>query len=152
MLLQSGPGRLDVGNVDLVLEVGFTQYGAPCMPVFASLTRTLHPRLYGVVHLSIASDSSPLHPATDYVQVISLEYISEVSMDGLKPGVDIPRREAEDVSCRVLDAFRVIQVENCVLMTSITETLSCGTGIGHLSSLTLDLLSSGNPNGASRNG
>ncbi|PBK71119.1 hypothetical protein ARMSODRAFT_954888 [Armillaria solidipes] len=78
----------------------------------------LIPRVYGLVHLSISS-SSPLHPITDYVPGIIIEYIQGVSMGSLQPGVDIPRPEAEAIADRVMDAFRTIKAEKCVMHNDI---------------------------------
>ncbi len=53
------------------------------------------PRLYGVVRLHTTSESTPLHPITDIVEGLALEYIPGVSMEKLKPGIDVSE-EAEN--------------------------------------------------------
>lgn len=73
------------------------------------------PRLYGVVHLSITSYPTPLHPITDIVQGLALEYVPGTNMEDLTPGINVSRQKAEAVSSRVMDAFRIIQAENCVI-------------------------------------
>ncbi len=70
----------------------------------------LIPRFYGLVHLSVSS-SPRLYPITDYVFGIVIEHIQGVSMGSLRPGVDIPRPEAEIIADRVMDAFRTIKTE-----------------------------------------
>ncbi|PBK71141.1 hypothetical protein ARMSODRAFT_1002989 [Armillaria solidipes] len=72
----------------------------------------LIPHFYGLVHLPI-SFSPSLHPITDYVPGIVIEYIQGVSMGSLQPGVDIPRPVAEAIADRVMDAFRTIKAEEC---------------------------------------
>ncbi|KAK0431068.1 hypothetical protein EV421DRAFT_2064960 [Armillaria borealis] len=79
------------------------------------LQGTCIPRLHGVVRLSITSDSEPLHPITDIVQGLAFEYVHGVNMEDLKPGVDISQQEAEAISSRVMDVFRTIEAENCVI-------------------------------------
>ncbi len=74
----------------------------------------LIPRYYGLVHLPI-SPSEPLHPITDYIPGFVIEYIEGVSMGSLQPGVDIPRSEVEAIADRVMDAFRTIKAEQCVM-------------------------------------
>ncbi|KAG7441345.1 uncharacterized protein BT62DRAFT_484412 [Guyanagaster necrorhizus] len=78
----------------------------------------LIPRFYSLVHLPISS-SQPLHPITDYVSGTVIEYIQGVSMGSLKPGVDIPRPEAEALADRVMDAVRTIKAEKCVMHNDI---------------------------------
>ncbi|KAK0235506.1 hypothetical protein EDD85DRAFT_843258 [Armillaria nabsnona] len=78
----------------------------------------LIPRFYGLVHHSISS-CPPLHPITNYVPGIVIEYIQGVSIGSLRPGVDIPRPEAEVISDRVMDAFRTIKAEKCVMHNDI---------------------------------
>ncbi len=73
------------------------------------------PRLHGVVRLSITSDPEPLHPIIDIVQGLAFEYIHGMNMEDLKPGVDISQQEAEAISSRVMDVFRTIEAENCVI-------------------------------------
>ncbi|SJL12439.1 uncharacterized protein ARMOST_15866 [Armillaria ostoyae] len=72
----------------------------------------LIPHFYGLFHLPISSSPS-LHPITDYVPGIVIEYIQGISMGSLQPGVDIPRPVAEDIADRVMDAFRTIKAEEC---------------------------------------
>ncbi|KAK0458191.1 uncharacterized protein EV420DRAFT_1643069 [Desarmillaria tabescens] len=43
------------------------------------------PRLFGVVRLRITPECAPLHPITDVVEGLVLEYIPGVSMETLKP-------------------------------------------------------------------
>ncbi|PBK71122.1 hypothetical protein ARMSODRAFT_1083372 [Armillaria solidipes] len=78
----------------------------------------LIPRYYGLVHLPI-SPSEPLHPITDYVPGFVIEYIQGVSMGSLQPGVDIPRPEVEAIADRVMDAFRTIKAEQCVMHNDV---------------------------------
>ncbi|KAG7441359.1 uncharacterized protein BT62DRAFT_1011606 [Guyanagaster necrorhizus] len=56
---------------------------------------------------------------TDYVPGTVIEYIQGVSMGLLKPGVDIPRPEAEALADRVMDAFSTIKAEKCVMHNDI---------------------------------
>ncbi|KAG7441367.1 uncharacterized protein BT62DRAFT_1011612 [Guyanagaster necrorhizus] len=65
-------------------------------------------RFYGLVHLPISS-SQPLHPISNYIPCLIIEDIQGVSMGSLKPGVDIPRPEAEALADRVMDAFRTMK-------------------------------------------
>ncbi|KAK0186767.1 hypothetical protein F5146DRAFT_143375 [Armillaria mellea] len=83
------------------------------------LQGTCIPRFFGVVHFPITSDSISLHPVTDFVQGLALEYIPGVSMENLEPGVDVTLAEAETISSKVLDAFCAIEAENCVLHNDI---------------------------------
>lgn len=75
------------------------------------------PRFYGTVRLPIST--SPLHPITGFIPDLTVEYISGTSMDSLKPGIDLPLEEAETVSDRVIDAFRAIKDEMCVLHNDV---------------------------------
>ncbi|KAK0443642.1 hypothetical protein EV421DRAFT_1673856, partial [Armillaria borealis] len=77
------------------------------------------PRLLGVVHLCITSESIPLHPITDIVEGLALEYIPGISMDKLKPGIDVSEEEAEKISSAVLEGFHAIEAENCLLHNDI---------------------------------
>ncbi len=77
------------------------------------------PRLFGVVRHCITPESTPLHPITDVVQGLVFEYIPGVSMAKLKPGVDVPEQEAERISSEVMEAFRAIEAENCVLHNDV---------------------------------
>ncbi|SJL12452.1 uncharacterized protein ARMOST_15879 [Armillaria ostoyae] len=70
------------------------------------------PRLYGVVRLCITSESIPLHPITDFVEGLVLEYIPGINMDKLNPGIDVSEEEAEKFSSAVLEGFRAIEAEN----------------------------------------
>ncbi|PBK81779.1 hypothetical protein ARMGADRAFT_1039141 [Armillaria gallica] len=78
----------------------------------------LIPHYYGLVHFPI-SPSEPLHLITDYVPGIVVEYIQGVSMGSLQPGVNIPRPEAESIADRVMDAFRTIKAEKCVMHNDV---------------------------------
>ncbi len=40
-------------------------------------------------------------------------------MDSLQPGVDIPQPEAESIADRVMDAFRTIKAEKCVMHNDV---------------------------------
>ncbi|PBK81788.1 hypothetical protein ARMGADRAFT_1091014 [Armillaria gallica] len=51
----------------------------------------------------------------DVVQGLAFEYVHGVNMEDLKPGVDISQQEAEATSSRVMDVFRTIEAENCVI-------------------------------------
>ncbi|KAK0235530.1 hypothetical protein EDD85DRAFT_843287 [Armillaria nabsnona] len=51
------------------------------------------PRLYGVVRLCITSEPIPLHPITDFVEGLVLEYIPGINMDKLNPGIDVSEEE-----------------------------------------------------------
>ncbi|KAK0458186.1 uncharacterized protein EV420DRAFT_1643064 [Desarmillaria tabescens] len=77
------------------------------------------PRLWGTVRLRITSESTPLHPITDFVQGFALEYIPGICMEKLIPGVDISRQEAERISNQVLEGLRATEAENCVLHNDI---------------------------------
>ncbi|SJL12485.1 uncharacterized protein ARMOST_15912 [Armillaria ostoyae] len=78
-----------------------------------------NPRLFGVVHLCITPESTTLHPITDIVQGLVIECISGVNMAKLEYGVDVSMREAERISNQVMEAFRAIEAENCVLHNDI---------------------------------
>ncbi|PBK81714.1 hypothetical protein ARMGADRAFT_1090960 [Armillaria gallica] len=77
------------------------------------------PRLFGVVRLGITPESTPLHPITDFVQGLALEYVPGICMENLKPGVDISQNEAERISSQVLEGLRAIEAENHVLHNDI---------------------------------
>ncbi|KAK0431074.1 hypothetical protein EV421DRAFT_1912246 [Armillaria borealis] len=98
------------------IEEHQTEVEAYCL--LRRLQGRLIPCFYGLVHLSISS-SPPLHPITDYVPSIVIEYIQGVNMGSLRPGVDIPRPEAEVIAERVMDAFRTIKAEKCVMHNDI---------------------------------
>ncbi|KAG7441349.1 uncharacterized protein BT62DRAFT_937110 [Guyanagaster necrorhizus] len=70
-------------------------------------------RFYGLVHLPISS-SQPLHPISNYIPCLIIEYIQGVRMGSLKPGVDIPRPEAEALADLVMDTFRTMKAEKFV--------------------------------------
>ncbi|SJL12464.1 uncharacterized protein ARMOST_15891 [Armillaria ostoyae] len=53
-----------------------------------------------------------LHLITNAVQELVLEYIPGVSMDKLKPGIDISEYEAERISSDVMPGLRSIETEN----------------------------------------
>ncbi len=56
------------------------------------------PCLLGVVRLCITPELTPLHPITDVVKRLALEYISGVSMEKLQPGINVSRtRGREDI-------------------------------------------------------
>ncbi len=95
------------------------------------------PYLYSVVRLRITPESTPLHPIADVVKGLALEYIPGVSMDNLKPGIDVP--EQEMVSSAVLEGFRAIEAENCLLHNVIhTRNIVLREGDQSLSSLILE--------------
>ncbi|KAG7441358.1 uncharacterized protein BT62DRAFT_937118 [Guyanagaster necrorhizus] len=77
------------------------------------------PRLFGVVRLRITPESTPLHPITDVVLGLVFEYIPGVSMDKLRPGVDVSEQEAERISSAVMEGLRAIEAENCLLHRDI---------------------------------
>ncbi|PBK71146.1 hypothetical protein ARMSODRAFT_1002995 [Armillaria solidipes] len=77
------------------------------------------PRLFGVVRLRITPESTPLHPITDIVEGLALEYIPGVSMEKLKPGIDVSEQEAEKIYSAVLEVFRTIEAEKCLLHNDI---------------------------------
>ncbi|KAK0235495.1 hypothetical protein EDD85DRAFT_77524 [Armillaria nabsnona] len=77
------------------------------------------PRLYGVVRLHISSECTPLHPITDVVKGLALKYIPGVSMDKLEPGIDVSEQEAGTISSAVLEGFRAIEAEKCLLHNDI---------------------------------
>ncbi|KAK0443594.1 hypothetical protein EV421DRAFT_526473 [Armillaria borealis] len=77
------------------------------------------PRIFGVVRLGITSESTPLHPITDFVQGLALEYIPGICMEKLKPGADISQQEAEAISGQVMEGLRAIEAENHVLHNDI---------------------------------
>ncbi|KAK0200047.1 hypothetical protein DFS33DRAFT_1278444 [Desarmillaria ectypa] len=77
------------------------------------------PRLFGVVHLCINPESTPLHPITDVVQGLALKFIPGISMEKLKLGIDISEKGAEKISSTVLEGFRAIEAENCLLHNDI---------------------------------
>ncbi|PBK71140.1 hypothetical protein ARMSODRAFT_1083378 [Armillaria solidipes] len=76
-------------------------------------------RLFGVVRLRITSESTPLHPITDVVEGLVLEYIPGISIDKLKPSINVSEQEAERNSSAVLEGFRAIEAENCLLHSDI---------------------------------
>ncbi|KAG7440627.1 uncharacterized protein BT62DRAFT_997660 [Guyanagaster necrorhizus] len=88
---------LDVGDIDMDFENG----------------RTLN-RGEGI---SFIAPTTGLF--TDYIPCLIIEYIQGVSMGSLKPGVDIPRPEAEALAGRVMDAFRTMKTEKCVMHNDI---------------------------------
>ncbi|PBK79292.1 hypothetical protein ARMGADRAFT_1040918 [Armillaria gallica] len=103
---------------DWMWEVSTWRYRLSNHSTGLSAYRLLHllqgqyiPRLFGAVHIHIDPDSTTLHPTTDIVQGLVLEYISGVSMAKLNPGVD--------VSIQVMEALRGIETENCVLHNAI---------------------------------
>ncbi|KAK0458248.1 uncharacterized protein EV420DRAFT_1643129 [Desarmillaria tabescens] len=75
------------------------------------------PRFYGTVRLPIST--SPLHPITAFVPGFAVEYIEGTNMDSLKPGIDLPLDEAEKISDQVMDAFRSVKNEMCVLHNDV---------------------------------
>ncbi|KAK0235490.1 hypothetical protein EDD85DRAFT_843182, partial [Armillaria nabsnona] len=77
------------------------------------------PRPYGVVRFRITSESIPLHPITDVVEGLALEYIPGVSMDKLEPGIDVSEEEAEKISSAVLEGSRAIEAEKCLLRNDV---------------------------------
>ncbi|KAK0217195.1 hypothetical protein IW262DRAFT_176154 [Armillaria fumosa] len=76
-------------------------------------------RHFGIVHFCITSESAPLHPITDVVQGLVLEYIHGVSMDTLQPGVDVSEQEAERISNDVMGWLHAIKAENFLLHNDI---------------------------------
>ncbi|KAK0217183.1 hypothetical protein IW262DRAFT_1464216 [Armillaria fumosa] len=60
------------------------------------------PRHFGIVRLWIISGSAPLHPITDVVQGVVLEYIPCVSMEKLQSDIDVSEQEAERISSDVM--------------------------------------------------
>ncbi|PBK88579.1 hypothetical protein ARMGADRAFT_362315 [Armillaria gallica] len=77
------------------------------------------PRLVGVVRLCITPEPTPLHPITDVVQGLILEYIPGASMGKLQPGIDVSEQEAERISSDVMAGLRAIEAENCLLHNDI---------------------------------
>ncbi len=77
------------------------------------------PRLLGVVRLRITPESTPLHPITDVVQGLVLEYVPGISMDKLKPGIGVSEQEAEKISSAVLEGFRAIEAEKRLLHNDV---------------------------------
>ncbi len=79
------------------------------------------PRLYGVVRFRATSESTPLHLITDVVGGLAsaLEYIPGVSMDKLEPGIDVSEEEAQKISSAVLEGFRAIEAEKCLLYNNV---------------------------------
>lgn len=65
----------------------------------------LIPRVYGLVHFPMSS-SQPLHPFTEYIPGIVIEYVQGVNMGSLRPGVDISRPEAEAIADRGIEPIR----------------------------------------------
>ncbi|KAK0224974.1 hypothetical protein EDD85DRAFT_216704 [Armillaria nabsnona] len=65
----------------------------------------------------VLPEFNPLHPITDVIQGLIPEYIPGVSMEKLKPGVDLSEQEAE--RSQVKEAFRAIESENCVLHNDV---------------------------------
>ncbi|PBK81711.1 hypothetical protein ARMGADRAFT_1039089 [Armillaria gallica] len=107
---------------DWMFEVGTWLGKMDCYGTELTAYRLLHrlqgrymPRLFGVVRVRINSESAPLHPITDVVEGLALEYIPGVSMENLKPGVDVSEQEAERISSEVLEGLRAIEAENCLL-------------------------------------
>ncbi len=80
---------------------------------------TYIPRHFGVVRLGITPESTPLHPITDFVQGLALEYVPGICIENLKPRVDISQNEAERISSQVLEGLRAIEAENHVLHNDI---------------------------------
>ncbi|KAK0217177.1 hypothetical protein IW262DRAFT_1299131 [Armillaria fumosa] len=82
------------------------------------------PRLYGVIRLRITSESIPLRPITGFVERLVLEYIPQagISMNKLKPSIDVSEEEVEKISNAVLEGFCAIEAENCLLRSDIHTT------------------------------
>ncbi|KAK0186828.1 hypothetical protein F5146DRAFT_1004890 [Armillaria mellea] len=59
------------------------------------------------------------HVIPPFIPGLAVEYIQGTSMDSLKPSIDLPLEEAETVSDRVMDAFRAIKDEMCVLHNDV---------------------------------
>ncbi|KAK0443592.1 hypothetical protein EV421DRAFT_1903608 [Armillaria borealis] len=71
------------------------------------------------IDFCIDCKSTPLHPITDVVEGLALEYIPGVSMENLKPGIDVSEQEAERISSEVLEGLRAIEAENCLLHNDV---------------------------------
>ncbi|SJL12450.1 uncharacterized protein ARMOST_15877 [Armillaria ostoyae] len=67
---------------------------------------------FGVVHLCITSESTPLHPITDIVRGLVREYIPGVSMEKLKPCIDVSEQEATRISSDAMAGLCTIEAEN----------------------------------------
>ncbi len=82
----------------LTWEDGVLRYRARCVSTLHRLQGRYIPCLLGVVRLCITPELTPLHPITDVVKVLALEYISGVSMEKLQPGINVSRtRGREDI-------------------------------------------------------
>ncbi|KAK0458940.1 uncharacterized protein EV420DRAFT_340818 [Desarmillaria tabescens] len=77
----------------------------------------LIPRFIGLVTLPISSEEP--HPITNCVPGIVIEYIQGESLGSLKPDVNIPRSEAEAIADAVMDAFRILKAQKCVIHNDI---------------------------------
>ncbi|KAK0421912.1 hypothetical protein EV421DRAFT_1684798, partial [Armillaria borealis] len=76
------------------------------------------PCLFGVIRVSITLESTPLHPITDVVQRLVLEYISGVSMEKLQLSIDVSEQAAERISSDVMAGLCAIEAE-CLLHNDI---------------------------------
>ncbi|KAK0235313.1 hypothetical protein EDD85DRAFT_910022 [Armillaria nabsnona] len=78
-----------------------------------SLQGAVIPRFYGTVQLPIRGPPA-LHPATDYVPGMLLEYVDAPSLEDVEVGVNVTAAEAEHISQNVLAAYRRIADLDCV--------------------------------------
>ncbi|PBK71125.1 hypothetical protein ARMSODRAFT_973600 [Armillaria solidipes] len=87
-----------------------------------------------VVRLYITSESTPLHPITDTVEGLVLEYIPGVCMDKLRPDIDVSEQEAERISSEVMEGLRAIEAENreCRLREGSLSAVIIDFGISHI--------------------
>ncbi|PBK65209.1 hypothetical protein ARMSODRAFT_447780 [Armillaria solidipes] len=93
------------------------------------------PSPFGVVRICPTPEPTPLHPITDAVQGVVLEYIPGVSMEKPKPGMYVSEQEAERISSDVMAGPCAIEAENCLLHNNRSF---CGKGTGLPSSSTLE--------------
>ncbi len=84
-------------------------------------------RIFDSVRFCITPEPAPLHPVTDIVKGLALDYIPGVSMDKLQPGIDVSEQEVARISSNVMARLRAIG--ECT-MTSTPGTVFCPKGIG----------------------
>ncbi len=81
-------------------------------------------RLFGVVRVCINSESTPLHPITDVVEGLALEYIPGVSMENLNRGSTSPSKRQRGYPAKCWkDSVPSRQRTACCTMIFILENV-----------------------------
>ncbi|KAK0443636.1 hypothetical protein EV421DRAFT_1903646 [Armillaria borealis] len=120
--------ELDVGNIVTNDENARTPNRGECISSVAPTTGPSHSPFLRSCSFPISSSPS-LHPITDYVPGIVIEYIQGVSMGSLQPGVDIPRPVAEAIADGVMDAFCTIKAEESPVLIDFGWALTREPGM-----------------------